>query len=167
MNSPDRTACEQSRGGTSTASAASAWARSRWRRCWPAKSSRRAGAAATDRRPIRWPKPAGPFRAQGQARDLPVHGRRAQPARFVRLQAGAGEARRPADSGRDRPRSALCLHSPRRQAAGARGSSSPGTASAAPNCRRSCPAWPRWSTTWHRQVRCTPISSIMRRRSCS
>ena len=37
------------------------------------------------------------FPAQGQERHLPVHGRRAEPARAVRPQAEAAGARRPAD----------------------------------------------------------------------
>ncbi len=37
---------------------------------------------------------AQPFSGQGQERDLAVHERRAQPGRYLGLQAGAGEARR-------------------------------------------------------------------------
>ena len=37
------------------------------------------------------------FRAEGEAHHLPVHGRRADPARSVRQQAGAAEVRRPGD----------------------------------------------------------------------
>ena len=66
-----------------------------WARCWQVP------------RPARRPRPADPLApeaaalsGQGQARHLPVHGRRAQPSGAVRLQAGAGQVRRPAAAGR-------------------------------------------------------------------
>ena len=47
---------------------------------------------------------------QGEERDLPVHGRRAQPVRAVRFQAGAAEVQRPAGSRLDHGGQALRLH---------------------------------------------------------
>ena len=118
-----------SRDGTFSASPASRLGAWPWLRCWPAKRPCSPRGASGDRADQSGHQSAGPLRTASQAGDLPVHGRSSQPARHVRLQAGAGQARRPADSRRDRPRPALCLHPPRRPAAGARASSSPGTVS--------------------------------------
>ena len=46
--------------------------------------------------PSPWPLPPSAPPAQGQVRHLPLHGRRPEPHRHVRSQAGAEEARRPA-----------------------------------------------------------------------
>ena len=46
--------------------------------------------------PIRWPREAAALRPEGEARDLPAPVRLAAAPRPVRLQAGAGQARRPA-----------------------------------------------------------------------
>src|SRR6266542_7090404 len=42
---------------------------------------------------------AAAFRAEGQTRHFPVHGRRAQPSRIVRLQASVGEMERQTAAG--------------------------------------------------------------------
>ena len=124
----------------------------------------RFGRARSCRRPALAAESAGPqdaaLRAQGEARDPSVHGRRAQPARPVRLQARAGAARgqaaaavghrRPAlrvhPVGRRRARAAVQVRPPRpvrRRALG--DAAAPGRAS---------------STTSASSSRCTPISSI-------
>ena len=86
-------------------------------------------------------------RGEGQARHLPVHGRRAQPDRPVRPQAGPGEvaaaSRLPESFGR--PVSQFTKRR-RRHSCPARGSS-PSTASAASRCPTCCPTWPAASTT--------------------
>ena len=90
---------------------------------------------------------AASLRAQGQARDLPVHGRRAQPARAVRQQAAAGQVRRHAAAGRAAQGLPRRVHQSQLEAARARSSSSPGTASAAPSSPSCCRTWRRSSTT--------------------
>ena len=57
------------------------------------------------------------FPAKAKARHPPVHGRRPEPARPVRPQAGAGEARRQAAPAGGHRRPALRLHPPRRRRA--------------------------------------------------
>ena len=83
---------------------------------------------ARRRSPTRWrPKPPH-FAGQGQERHLPVHVRRAEPGRHVRLQAEALRARRQDDPGQDvRPRRARRT----RAASSGRSGSSSSTASAA------------------------------------
>ena len=54
------------------------------------------------------------LRTEGEARHPPVHGRCAEPARPVRLQAGADQARRQAAAALGHRRPALCVHPPRR-----------------------------------------------------
>ena len=79
---------------------------------------------------------------QGQERHLPVHGRRAEPARTVRLQAEAATsctASRFPESFIKGKRFAFMTRSPRsRPSCSARGASSPGTASAAPGSPNCC-----------------------------
>ncbi len=55
--------------------------------------------------------------AQGQERNPPVHGRRPQPARLVRLQAEVGGVRRQIDTAGDDRRTAIRLHPSRRRSA--------------------------------------------------
>ena len=62
--------------------------------------------------------PDAALRPEGEASDPPVHGRRAQPARSVRLQAGIDQARRQAAPALGDRRPALCVHPPRRGRAG-------------------------------------------------
>ena len=91
------------------------------------------------RRPIR-SRPKQPhFAAQGQARHLPVHGRRAEPSGAVRQQAAAGEVRRHAAARRSCSRAIARRSSIRTRSCWARSSSSPSTASAAPSCRELLP----------------------------
>ena len=115
-----------------------AWAR--WRSAQSA--GRGSAAAAAPRRPIRWRRKQPHFAAQGQARHLPVHGRRAQPSGAVRQQAAAGEVRRHAAARRSCSRAIAPRSSIRTRSCWARSSSSPSTASAAPSCPSCCRTWP-------------------------
>ena len=133
----------RSRAGTSSATAASASARSRWRRCLRASAR---GEPTRSRDPFAPKKPH--FPGEGEGGHSPVHGRRAEPARPVRLQAGAGEARRQAAAAGGHRGPALRLHPPRRRRCSGRGSSSRSTARAARSSPRCCRTWRRsWTTS--------------------
>ena len=99
----------------------------------------------------RRPNPLAPkpphFAAEGEAGHLPVHGRRAEPPRAVRLQAAAREVRRQAAAGRAAQGLPRRVHQPELDAARARSSSSPSTASAGRSCRELLPHLARSSTT--------------------
>ena len=79
-----------------------------------ARAARRAS-ADLGRRPAGAPKPH--FPAEGEERHLPVHGRRAEPARAVRPQAEAPGAPRPADPRVVHQGQAVRLHGHLRQGA--------------------------------------------------
>ena len=87
--------------------------------------------------------PARALPRAGQERDLPVHGRRAQPARAVRPQARAPGVSRPADPRVVHQGAAVRLHGHvhqgAAQAAGRRSASSPSTASRARGSRSCLP----------------------------
>ena len=82
------------------------------------------------------------LRAQGEARHLPVHGRRAEPARTVRPQAAAREVRRHAAAAGAAQGLPRRVHQSELEAARARSSSSPSTASAGRSCPSCCRTWP-------------------------
>ena len=92
--------------------------------------------------------PAASLRPQGQARDLPVHGRRAQPSGALRQQAPAREVRRHAAARPSCSRAIARRSSIPTPSCWARSSSSPGTASAAPSSPSCCRTWPGSSMTW-------------------
>ena len=112
------------------------------------------------------PQTGSHFAPQGEARHLPVHGRRAVAARSVRPQAGADQARRPGHPGGLHQGRAVRLHQGHAQAAG-----SPfqfaSTASRAPRSPSCCRTSPRSPTTSRSSARCTRRSSTTRRRSSS
>ena len=102
-------------------------------------------------------QPDGPEAAassgQGQERDLPVHVRRAQPRRHVRLQAQALRARRQDDPGQDvRPRRQE-ERGPGRRPEVAVQAVRPVRQDGSPTCSRT---WPPASTTSPSSTRCTP-----------
>ena len=105
---------------------------------------------------------AASLRPQGQAGDLPVHGRRAQPSGALRQQAAAREVRRHACRPPNCSRATARRSSTPTPSCWARSSSSPGTASAAPSCRSCCRTWPRWSTTSPSSRGCQPTPSTTR-----
>ena len=89
LNVPRRTT---SRAAKCSSRPAPASARSPFRRCWQQTELPRCPG----------PEPASRLPhhpAQSQIRHLPLHGRRPEPPRHVRSQAGAGKARRPAAAG--------------------------------------------------------------------
>ena len=134
---------------TSSATAASASARSRWRRCSAARGRGRAAppAATRSRRRRRTSPP------KAKAGHPPVHGRGAEPARPVRLQAGAGEARRQADPAGGHRRPAVRLHPARRGRARPAVQVRQARPVRAPSCRRCCRTWPKVvDDICHRQV---------------
>ena len=93
----------------SSSNAESAWGPSRWATCSAGGYAR--PPAGASRPSIRW-RPRHRIHPQGQARDVPVHGRRTEPSGAVRQQAAAGEVRRHAaaagaDQGLSRPRSSI------------------------------------------------------------
>ena len=81
---------------------------------------------------------AAALRAEGEARHLPVHGRRAEPPGTVRQQAAAGEVRRHAAAGRAARRAIARRSSIRTRSCSGRSSSSPSTGRAAPSCPSCC-----------------------------
>ena len=93
----------------------------------------------------------------GQARHLPVHGRRAVARRHLRLQAEADRPRRQVD--------AAGAHG-LRQAARPRRGSSPSTARAACGSPSCFPSWPSRPTSCACCAACTPTCRPTRRRSC-
>ena len=146
------------------ATAASASARSPLSSLLAGSSGAALAAAAAEQQPVVGQSACSPkpphFPPKAKRGHPPVHGRRAEPARSVRLQA---EARRSSKASRSRPRSSAASatpsSAPTRRCSG-RGSSSPSTASAARSCPRCCRTWPRSSTTSASSSRSTPTSSI-------
>ena len=69
---------------------------------------------ATAAKPLRCTNPLAPkaaaFSGQSQTRHLSLHGRRAEPSGFVRLQAGTGKMQRQAASGGTGERISRCVH---------------------------------------------------------
>ena len=114
---------------------------------------------------------AAALRAEGEGGHLPVHGRRAEPARTVRPQAEAAEAARPADPRVVRQGQALRVHGHVRQgaaeAAGHQAQVRPARQDAGPGCPSACRTSPRSSTTSPSSSRWRPTSSTTARRSCS
>ena len=96
-----------------------------------------------------------PHRAEGEARDLPLHGRRAVAPGNVRLQARAGQVRRPADARvvhqgpADRAAPGAAVEVPRRRSIRSRSSASRGRRSA-----RSCRTSARSPTRSASSARC-------------
>ena len=126
----------------------------------------------------RWRRQPGPRRArravprsrQGQARDLPVHGRRAVADGDVRLQAGAQPAQRRTVAGFGAPGAAADRHVGQSGVAAARRLAvriQPPRCAAAPGSAICCRTPPKSSTTSASSVRCTPRRSITIRRSRS
>ena len=103
-------------------------------------------AAAEPGSRTRWPR-ARAFPGAGEERDLPVHGRRPQPARAVRLQARAPGVSRPADSRLVHQGPAVRLHGQvhqgTSQAAGHESQVRPARCGRARGSRSSCRTWPR------------------------
>ena len=120
----------------------------------PACESARAADTPVDPKNPLAVRPAA-LRAEGQARHLPVHARRAVAGRYVRLQAAAGEARRQAVPW---PEAARAVRADRQPARSRRGSSSQygrvGAAGQRPVPARRASA----STTCASSARCTPTT---------
>ena len=87
--------------------------------------------------PARAEEPA--LRAEGEAGDLPVHGRGAEPPGAVRQQARARPARRHPAARPTCSRATARRSSTRTRSCSARSSSSPGTGSRGPSCPSCCP----------------------------
>ena len=99
----------ESLAGISSKSAASAWARSRWGRCWANRCAATRWPARGDAGESARPEETA-LCAEGEAGDSSVHGGCAQPARPVRLQAGAGASGGPAAAAVGDHGAALCVH---------------------------------------------------------
>ena len=107
-------------------------------------------------------------RRQGEARHLPVHGRRAVAARSLRSEAGADEARRPGHPRGVRQGRALRVHQGHAEAAGSPVRVPRSTASRAPQISELLPrTWRSSPTTSPSSGRCTRRSSTTRRRRSS
>ena len=89
------------------------------------------------RRPAR--AAAAALRPEGEARHLPVHGRRAEPARAVRQQAAAREVRRHAAAGRAAQGLPRGVHQPELEAARAEVQVRQARPERAPSSRSCCP----------------------------
>ena len=155
----------QSLAANSSPRPAAARACSLWPRCWPIegllvgqpqRGGRRCGSAADPRLNPLAPQEE-PLSGQGQERDLAVHERRAEPGRYLGLQAGAGEARRQG-AGRLRQEHRL-LHRPGRAGDEVAVQVRPARPVRRVGQRDLSRAWPSTSTTWRSSTRATPAAN--------